>query len=132
MTSAGGGTRARTWRMVSTRTWSRPYVGIATVIETDDVISSLARAVPLASSAAAPGPAVRRMTSVTGTWPGMRTTSSDRRLREKHALARERAGDRAARLADKARLANEAREVLERPPPEALVELRLGALLRAE
>ena len=38
MTSAGGGTRARTWRMVSTRTWSRPYVGIATVMETDDVI----------------------------------------------------------------------------------------------
>ena len=47
MTSAGGGTSARTWRMVSTRTWSRPYVGIATVMETDDVISSLARAAPL-------------------------------------------------------------------------------------
>src|SRR5262249_56367803 len=53
-------------------------------------------------------------------------------LGESHALARERSGDRASRLADKARLANEAREVVERPPPEALVELWLGALLRAE
>ena len=65
ITSAGGGTRARTWRMVSTRTWSRPYVGIATVTERDVV--SIARAsgtlgrgtlspTNTRSSGAAPGP----------------------------------------------------------------------------